>query len=344
MFIDEVRITVKSGGGGNGCMSFRREKFVPRGGPDGGDGGDGGSIVFRADGNLSTLVDLRYKTRIEADRGQHGKGKNLTGARGRDAVVRVPPGTTLRDQEGGLIADLTEDGQELTLLAGGRGGRGNARFASSTNQAPRRADRGGVGHEALVHLELKLLADVGMVGFPNAGKSTLLSRLSAAHPKIADYPFTTLEPHLGIVRWAEYESFVLADLPGLIEGAHEGKGLGTRFLRHIERTRTLLFTLDSSEEDPVSQLEALRRELGEFNAALLDKPWAVAYTKADLRPADHSFDDPLADLPVPRFVISAVSGQGLESLMHYLGEQVRRSRAAGDAEAAADADAGIFAP
>ena len=334
---------MKSGGGGNGCMSFRREKYVPRGGPDGGDGGDGGGIVFRADGNLSTLMDLRYRSRIEAGRGEHGKGKNLTGARGDDVVIRMPPGTTIRDQEGGLIADLVEDGQELTFLKGGRGGRGNARFATPTHQAPRRADPGGRGREVVVQLELRLLADVGLVGFPNAGKSTLLSRLSAAHPKIADYPFTTLEPHLGIVRWAEYESFVLADLPGLIEGAHEGKGLGTRFLRHIERTRTLLFTLDGSEEALADQLEALRRELGEFNAALLDKPWAVAYTKADLRPPDQPFEDPLAHLEVPRFVISAVSGQGLKPLIRHLGEQVRQSRAA---EAAARvADAGdVFAP
>ena len=342
MFIDEVRITVRSGGGGNGCMSFRREKYVPRGGPDGGDGGDGGRVLFRADGNLSTLVDLRYRSQIEAGRGEHGKGKNLTGARGEDAVVRVPPGTIIRDLDGGLVADLTQDGQELVFLKGGRGGRGNARFVSSTNRAPRRADEGGASREAVVQLELKLLADVGLVGFPNAGKSTLLSRLSAAHPKIADYPFTTLEPHLGIVRWAEYEGFVLADLPGLIEGAHQGKGLGTRFLRHIERTRTLLFALDSTDDDPAAQLDALRRELGEFNQALLGKPWAVAYTKADLRPPDAPFDDPLGHLDVPRFVISAVSGQGLEPLIVHLGQQVQKSRAADEAARTDAADP--FAP
>ncbi|MFH1570258.1 MAG: GTPase ObgE [Gemmatimonadota bacterium] len=340
MFIDEVRITVKSGAGGDGCCSFRREKYVPRGGPNGGDGGDGGDIIFRADGNLSTLVDLRYKPRIEAGRGGHGKGKNLTGARGQDVVIRVPAGTTIRDADGALVADLVGDGQEILLLKGGRGGRGNARFATATDRAPRRCDPGRSGREALVQLELKLLADVGLVGFPNAGKSTLLSRLSAAHPKIADYPFTTLEPYLGIVHWAEYESFVLADLPGLIDGAHEGKGLGIQFLRHIERTRTLLFTLDCTGEEQAAQLEALRRELGAFNPALLHKPWAVAFTKADLLGPDQTWTEPLPDLEVARFLISAVSGRGLQELVRYLGTEVRRRRAEEAADLAADAAMG----
>ena len=325
MFIDEVQITVRSGDGGNGCLSFRREKFVPRGGPDGGDGGDGGDVVLRAEANLNTLLDHRYRPLIRAGRGAHGKGKNLTGARGEDAVVRVPPGTLVQTASGDPIIDMVEVGQECVLLKGGRGGRGNARFASSTNQAPRRADAGRPGEELKVGLELKLLADVGLVGFPNAGKSTLLARLSAAHPKIADYPFTTLEPHLGIVRWSDYETFVMADLPGLIEGAHEGKGLGTRFLRHIERTRFLLFTVDVSSEDPVEELVLLRHELAESNPVLLSKPYAIALTKADLLPPDA--DAPPALAAEEHFVISAVAGRGLPDLVAFLGNRVNAARA-----------------
>lgn len=328
MFIDEVSLTLTSGAGGDGCMSFRREKFVPRGGPDGGDGGDGGHVILYTDDKLSTLVDLRYRPKIVADRGGHGKGKKLTGARGENSVIRVPPGTLVRDDEGGVVADLLTPGDELVLLKGGRGGRGNARFATSTDQAPRRADRGRPGRETVVHLELKLLADIGLVGFPNAGKSTLLSRVSAAHPKIADYPFTTLEPNLGIVRFGEFDSFVLADLPGIIEGAHEGKGLGIRFLKHIERTRILLFALDATGDDQAEQFEALRRELGSFNPALLEKPLALAYTKADLLTAQQAedFTNPLAELGLHHFLISAVSGYGLDQLVQALGSQVSLQR------------------
>ena len=308
-------------------MSFRREKYVPRGGPDGGDGGDGGSIIFQVDANLATLVDYRQKAHIKAGRGTHGKGKDMTGARGTDAIVRVPPGTIVRSAESGeIVADLVEPGSTLVFLKGGRGGRGNARFATARMQAPRRADPGGQGEQMTVRLELSLLADVGLVGFPNAGKSTLLSRLSAARPKIANYPFTTLSPNLGIVQWAEYESFVLADLPGLIEGAHTGKGLGTRFLRHIERTRTLLFTLESVSEDPRLEFETLREELAGFDQALLDKPYAIAYTKADLLGQDPVEEDPFQDLDVPRFVISAVSGRGLKEMTTFLGTEVKRIR------------------
>ena len=331
MFIDEVTITARSGAGGDGCMSFRREKFVPRGGPDGGDGGDGGRIILRADDNLATLVDLRYRSLIKAGRGMHGKGKTLTGAKGKDAEIRVPPGTIVRSDTGELIVDLVEGGQSFVFLDGGRGGRGNARFATSTNRAPRRADSGAPGAEATVRLELKLLADVGLVGFPNAGKSTLLSRLSAAHPKIADYPFTTLEPHLGIVRWAEYESFVMADLPGLIEGAHKGKGLGTRFLKHIERTGMLLFLIDSTADDTQEQLGSLLGELEQYNPGLLEKPYAVAFTKLDLRGphAQEGEDHHLQQLgaAVPVFGISAVSGEGLDRLVRYLGAEVKSRRA-----------------
>lgn len=336
MFIDEVTVTVKSGAGGNGCLSFRREKFVERGGPDGGDGGNGGGITLRADRNLATLVDYRYKSRIEAGRGGHGKGKDLTGARGKTEVLRVPPGTVVRDEESGeFIADLVEAEQEIVLLEGGRGGRGNARFATSTNQAPRRADAGRPGHERAIRLELKLLADVGLVGFPNAGKSTLLSRISAAHPKIANYPFTTLQPNLGIVRFGDYDSFVVADLPGLIEGAHEGKGLGIRFLRHIERTRVLLFTLespidpygDSTGVSSAQQFEALRDELRQFNPALLDKPFAVTWTKADLLgPEPETPSPPEGAGDATCFLISAVSGHGLPELITWLGKTVAEDR------------------
>jgi GTP-binding protein len=325
MFVDEVEIKLGSGAGGDGCMSFRREKYVPRGGPDGGDGGDGGSVVFQVDTNLSTLVDYRHQTHITAGRGTHGKGKDQTGARGRDAVVRVPPGTIVRSERGEIVADLVDRDAALVLLKGGRGGRGNARFATSRQQAPRRADPGQPGTQMTVRLELSLLADVGLVGFPNAGKSTLLSRLSAARPKVADYPFTTMSPNLGIVQWAEYESFVLADLPGLIEGAHTGKGLGTRFLRHIERTRTLLFTLECTSEDPRAEFETLREELGGFDPGLLTKPYAIAYTKADLLSQDPE-TDPLEDLAVPRFLVSAVSGHGLKEMVTYLGTEVKRIR------------------
>ena len=328
MFIDEVSMTVQSGAGGDGCMSFRREKYVPHGGPDGGDGGDGGKVLLRVDGNLSTLHDLRYARVIKADRGTHGKGKTLTGARGKDAVVRVPPGTLVKSATGEVIVDMIEDGCEHVLVKGGRGGRGNTRFKGPRMQAPRRADPGAPGSQLDIQLELKLLADVGLVGFPNAGKSTLLSRLSAARPKVADYPFTTLEPYLGIVRWSDYETFVLADLPGLIEGAHEGKGLGSRFLRHIERTRYLLFALDCTSDDPQDELTSLRSELGQFNPVLLDKPYAVVFTKSDLLGPEPQFEDPLAGAQMPRYLISAVSGLGLEEFVVQTGQRVKELRRA----------------
>src|SRR5215472_9087947 len=237
MFIDEVDVFVKGGDGGAGCVSFRREKFVPRGGPDGGDGGDGGNVVLETDPAITTLLDFHYRRHYTAERGQHGKGANKHGRSGAHTLLRVPIGTVITDRDsGGLLGDLTAPGQQLLVARGARGGRGNARFVSSTNRAPRRADLGRAGEERWIHLELKLLADVGVVGFPNAGKSTLVSRVSAARPKIANYPFTTLEPTLGIVRVDDQRSFVIADLPGLIEGAAEGKGLGHRFLRHTERT------------------------------------------------------------------------------------------------------------
>ena len=326
MLIDEVAMLVESGTGGSGCCSFRREKYVPRGGPDGGDGGDGGDVIFLVDPQLGTLRDLRYRHHLKAGRGEHGQGKNKTGMRGEDAVIRVPPGTILKSDTGEVIRDLVDPDEPFLFLQGGRGGRGNARFASSRTQAPRRADAGLPGEVVSVRLELKLLADIGLVGFPNAGKSTLLSRLSAARPKVADYPFTTLEPHLGIVQWGEYESFVMADLPGLIAGAHEGKGLGMRFLRHIERTRLLLFAIDCTSETPGEDLEALRHELAEFDPGMLEKPWGIAYTKADLVDAN-DFTDPLPGHPAPHFLLSAVSGHGVDKLLTELGQAVNTFRA-----------------
>src|SRR5213594_899562 len=279
MFVDEIDIFVKGGDGGAGCISFRREKFVPRGGPDGGDGGSGGSVFLEADPALTTLLDYHYQRHYQAERGQHGQGSNCTGAGGDDLVLRVPVGTVVTDRESGaLLGDLAGAGQRLLAVRGARGGRGNARFASSTNKAPRRADLGRPGHGLWLHLELKLLADVGVVGFPNAGKSTLVSRLSAAKPKIADYPFTTLQPSLGIVRVDEHRSFVIADLPGLIEGAAEGKGLGHRFLRHTERTRVLVHLVDldpGSGRDPVEDWRVIQGELAAYSSELAAHPQIV---------------------------------------------------------------------
>jgi GTP-binding protein len=319
MFIDQAQITVRGGRGGNGCVSFRREKFVPRGGPDGGDGGDGGSVVLAADENVNTLLDFRRRRTFEAPRGAHGRGSNKHGRSGADTRVRVPLGTIVRDRSSGRqIADLVRPGQELVAARGGRGGRGNARFATATHQAPREAEDGRPGEERDLELELKLLADVGLVGLPNSGKSTLLSRLSAARPRIADYPFTTLEPHLGVVPAGEYRQILMADIPGLIAGAHQGKGLGIQFLRHIERTRMLLFLLDLTADDPAEDLRTLRRELSRFSEALTAKPSVVCLNKVDIWPPDR----PLPDLPGKEedagLAISALTGQGLEKLKRLI--------------------------
>src|SRR5215468_8692072 len=286
MFVDEIDIFVKGGDGGAGCVSFRREKFVPRGGPDGGDGGDGGSVFLDADPDITTLLDFHYRRHYTAERGQHGKGANKHGRSGDDTVLRVPLGTVVFERETRApLGDLSAPGQRLLVARGARGGRGNARFASSTNRAPRRADLGRAGEERWIHLELKLLADVGVVGFPNAGKSTLVSRLSAATPKIADYPFTTLTPTLGIVRVDEHSTFVIADLPGLIEGAAQGKGLGHRFLRHIERTHLLLHLIDldpTNDRDPVEDWQTIQDELGAYSDELAARPQIVAANKVEL--------------------------------------------------------------
>jgi GTP-binding protein len=329
-FIDEARIEIEAGRGGDGCVSFRREKFVPRGGPDGGDAGAGGDVVIAVDPNLSTLQDFRYRTRYRAGRGEHGSGNNRTGAAGDDVVLRVPPGTIVRDAESGVqLADLTDAGQHVVIARGGRGGRGNAAFATSTRQAPKHAEPGRPGERREILLELKLLADVGLVGSPNAGKSTLLARVSAARPKIADYPFTTLSPNLGVVALDDERSFVMADIPGLIEGASEGKGLGFRFLRHVERTRVLCVLIDVQTPDPAREYATLMTELEAWTSALLELPRVVAWTKTDLGPppAGVAFEGALAV-----HAVSSVTGQGVRELLETLWRALVEARdAAGTA-------------
>lgn len=282
-FIDSVKIHVKAGDGGVGCVSFRREKFIPKGGPDGGDGGRGGDVILRANKQLNTLLDYQYKTRYKAPRGEHGLGANKTGKSGHDVVLEVPTGTIVRDLGSDeIVGDLLDHDQNLVVAKGGRGGRGNAAFATSTNQAPREYELGGQGEEREIELELKLLADVGLVGYPNAGKSTLISVISAARPKIAEYPFTTLVPNLGIVRVETGRSFVVADIPGLIKGAHAGKGLGVQFLRHIERTKVLVFLIEATTNNPKEDYLVLLNELKLFNRDLPRKPKIIALTKIDL--------------------------------------------------------------
>src|SRR6186997_1896649 len=283
MFVDEVDILVTAGAGGNGCLSFRREKYVPRGGPDGGDGGNGGSVYVTAIATKNTLVDFRYHPDFKARRGQHGQGSNRTGQTAEDLEITVPIGTLVFENgdDRRLLADLAEEGQRVLVARGGRGGRGNAQFVSSTNRAPRRTEPGGSGEHKKLRLELKLLADVGLIGFPNAGKSTLISRISAARPKIANYPFTTLTPNLGVVSLSGERSFVVADVPGLIKGAHEGHGLGDRFLKHLDRTKVLVHLVDISGvsgRDPIDDFETIQRELAAFSAELAAKPQIVAAT------------------------------------------------------------------
>lgn len=324
-FVDSARIHVKAGNGGNGCVSFRREKYVPKGGPDGGDGGRGGHVYLKANAQLSTLLDFRYRKHYEADRGVHGQGSKKAGRTGKDVVINVPCGTLVRDVASGkLLFDLTEDGQEVLLAEGGHGGRGNPHFTTSTRQAPRYAEPGGKGQELEVEFELKLMADVGLVGFPNAGKSTLISVLSSARPKIADYPFTTLVPNLGIVRYGEYKSFVMADIPGIIEGAAEGRGLGLQFLRHIERTKVLAILVSCDTEDPLAEYRLLLDELKRYNSALLDKPRIAVLTKMDVVPEE--FSPMTLDDGTPLFEISSVTGQGLDGLRDALWSRIVASR------------------
>jgi GTPase len=317
-FIDEARISVKAGDGGNGCISFRHEKYIPKGGPDGGNGARGGSVIIRADRQLNTLLDFKYKRIYRAERGENGRGKDQEGKSGKDEIVKVPCGTLVRDAvKGKVLIDLVHDGDEFIIAQGGKGGRGNGEFATPTNQAPRFAEPGTQGEERELILELKLLADIGLVGFPNAGKSTLISVVSAAKPKIADYPFTTLAPNLGLVRYTEGKSFVIADIPGLIEGSHEGKGLGIQFIRHIERTRILVFLIESQSEDSKNDYRILLNELASYNPAIAKKKKIVVLTKIDTVP--ESDRKKLAKLKFGRGVvtilISAVTREGLRDLL-----------------------------
>jgi len=329
MFVDEVDVFVKGGDGGAGCVSFRREKFVPRGGPDGGDGGDGGSVWLVADEGLSTLLDYHYQRHYEAPRGEHGKGSGKHGASGSDLTLRVPVGTVVTDGATGLVlGDLAAARQRFLVAGGGRGGRGNARFATATRRAPRRAEPGGRGEGRSIRLELKLVADVGVIGFPNAGKSTLVSRVSAATPKIADYPFTTLVPALGLVRVDERRAFVIADLPGLIPGAAEGRGLGLRFLRHTERTRLLIHLIDldpGTGRDPVEDYRVIQQELKAYSPDLAARPQVVVANKTDL-PATQARGDALegfcAAASIPFFAVSAATGRGLSDLMGAVAERL----------------------
>ena len=353
MFVDEVDIHVVAGGGGRGCLSFRREKFIPRGGPDGGDGGHGGSVYIVATAHKNTLVDFRYHPKFEAGSGKHGQGSNRTGHSAVDLEIGVPVGTLIFEKDppeavpeaatvapsdpGRLWADLTEEGQRVLIAKGGRGGRGNARFVSSTNRAPRRVEPGEPGEERWLRLQLKLLADVGLVGFPNAGKSTLIARISAARPKIADYLFTTLSPNLGVVTMSNDRSFVVADVPGLIEGAHEGHGLGHRFLRHVERTKVLIHLVDvssASGRDAVKDFETILNELRLFDEDVAAKPQIVAASKVD------ALDDPsrltrlearAKALNLPFHRISAVTGEGLGPLLEAAWREIDAARAGADA-------------
>jgi GTP-binding protein len=327
-FIDEATIRVTAGTGGSGCVAFRRETFVPRGGPAGGDGGRGGSVFVRADPQLSTLLDYQYKTHWQAERGQHGKGSNKTGPSGEDLYLPVPAGTELRDADTGtVLGEVVAPGDTLLVAKGGRGGRGNARFATSTHQSPREWEPGEQGEDRRLTLVLKLIADVGLLGLPNAGKSTLLASLSAARPKIADYPFTTLVPQLGVVGLSDGRSFVLADIPGIIEGAHAGKGLGDRFLRHVERTRVLAYLLPLDGGDPQETYDLLRREAAAYSPELAQKPHVVVFSKLDLLPSDGSL--PAMHAPEARAVlaISAVTRRGLDSLAERLYRLIAESRA-----------------
>ncbi len=350
MFIDEARIYVKAGDGGNGCVAFRREKFVPRGGPSGGDGGRGGDVVMEATQQHNTLIHFRYNPEHKAGRGRHGEGSNCTGKDGEAIVLQVPVGTTIFDEETGeLVHDFAHPGDRAVVARGGRGGRGNQHFATPTHQAPRESEPGRPGEERRYRLELKLLADVGLVGYPNAGKSTLISRISAARPKVANYPFTTLEPNLGVVTIGEMPrqtSFVVADMPGLIEGAHLGSGLGIQFLRHIERTRVLAHLIDVSDgsgrPDPVEDFKVICAELESFGHGLTDKPMIVIATKLDAANPEKlkKLTASAKRRKLEFHAISAVTGEGVESLKQALWEAVRR--ATPEPDAAAEAQVPVF--
>ncbi|NLU09986.1 MAG: GTPase ObgE [Tepidanaerobacter acetatoxydans] len=332
MFVDNAKIYVKAGDGGNGVVAFRREKYVPRGGPSGGDGGRGGDVILMVDSSLSTLMDFKYKIHYKAKRGEHGQGSNKFGRSAEDLVINVPPGTIVKDAETGeVLADLVENGESFVVAKGGRGGRGNARFTSSVHRAPDFAEKGEPGEERWIVLELKLIADVGLIGFPNAGKSTLLSRMTSAKPKIADYPFTTLSPNLGVVDpgLGKGNSFVLADIPGLIEGAHEGQGLGYEFLRHVERTRLLVHVLDMSgiERDPLEGFYAINQELVKYSKELSEKPQVVVANKMDLPKAQENYERIKPIIEKSGYTIMPVSGatgHGIKQLLQYIGEMLSK--------------------
>jgi len=325
-FVDEIDIVVLAGDGGNGCVAFRREKYVPHGGPAGGDGGHGGSVYLQADDSLNTLQHLAGHHHWRAERGQHGEGKNCHGRSGKDMVVRVPPGTLIRDADHDIVLkDLTEPDERVCVAEGGKGGRGNSRFATPTHQAPREAEEGAPGQQRSLHLELKLIADVGLVGKPNAGKSTLLSRLSAARPKIAAYPFTTRTPYLGIVEMPDFRRFVMADIPGLIEGAHDGAGLGDEFLRHIERTRILVHMVDVCPPTggAVDDYRAIRSELEQYSPALAAKDEIIVANKMDLTDSDEHLAELREAVDAPVLAISAVTGKGLEALTEAIWQRLQ---------------------
>ena len=326
MFVDYAEIEVWGGNGGNGCISFRREKYLPKGGPNGGDGGKGGDLILQVDPDLSTLLDFHYKRIYKAENGKHGEGKDRTGENGKDLVVKVPPGTVVKDKESGeVLGDLVSSEDLFIVAKGGRGGKGNAHFKSSTNQAPRFAQPGEKGKTRKIILELKLLADVGIVGPPNAGKSTLLARISDARPKIGPYPFTTLRPNLGVVRLKSGKNFILADIPGLIEGAHKGKGLGLDFLRHIQRTKILVFLLDVTVPDIPLEYNRLKQELKLYDLSLLEKPAILALNKIDLLP-DKEKEKIKVNLDMPSVKISSLTGVGIKELLNIISRELEKGR------------------
>jgi GTPase len=334
MFIDRAVVRVTAGTGGSGASSFARFKYKPKGGPDGGDGGHGGHVFVRGDGNLTTLLDYRYRTTWKADRGEHGKGKTQTGASAEDIYLPVPPGTVIRDADTGeLLGEILHAGDTVRVARGGRGGRGNARFATPTHQAPREWEPGEEGQDRQIELLLKLIADVGLVGEPNAGKSTLLSVVSAARPKIADYPFTTLEPNLGVASLSGHRTFVVADIPGIIEGAHEGKGLGLRFLQHVERTRVLAFLIPLDGAEPQASYQRLRNEVAQYSEALARKPHVVVLTKRDLLPSGEELPSIDALKAAGVLAISSAAGSGLEDLKEYLWRFVESAKREEEVEA-----------
>ena len=348
MFVDRVRIKVTSGGGGRGCCSFRREKYVPHGGPNGGDGGDGGDVCIVADSKRSSLNNVRFHSQWIGDRGEHGRGSDEHGKRGEELLIHVPPGTVVRDWETKEVrCDLAEEGQRFVAAAGGRGGKGNARFATSTNRAPQFAELGEPGEDFEFELELKLIADLGIVGLPNAGKSTFLSRVTAANPKIADYPFTTLIPNLGVISLSDFRTMTIADIPGIIKGAAQGKGLGHDFLRHIERTKVLLFIIDTGDEDPMETLAILENELEQHSAVFRTRSRLVAFNKSDLTGYDERYAS-LEDRPPASHLISAVTGDGVPDLLEALWTQLeaheRAAELSGDEAVPAEAEYAYEAP